>query len=152
MIEKQLRFYLLAQGTVSAVLGTKHIYAGRIPQKVADDSTYTVALVLTRSNSNRYYNLPGEATIVQSDIDFEFIASTGTPPATIDAAFEAVRLVLSGYRGEMGDVGNEVYIHGVTIERDLMPEPVKLTDGSDRWTYTYSADFKITHNQAATTA
>lgn len=151
MIEKQLRFYLLAQATVSAVLGTKHIYAGRIPQKVADDSTYTVALVLTRSNTTRYYDLPGEDTIVQSNIDFEFRASQGTPPATIDAAFEAVRLVLSGYRGDMGDVGDVVKVHGCTIERDLMPEPVKLTDGSDRWTYTYSADFLITHAQAATT-
>lgn len=144
MIEKHLRHYLLSKKSIRDVVGGNHVYAGRIPQ----GEKPVIAILITRASTERYYELAEEAGIVSTTLELEFVTAHSHGAAKAADAAEQVRLVLSSYRGNIGAESEQVYVHSATIERDFMPEPVRI-EGSDRWAYTYSMDWRITHNQTA---
>lgn len=143
-IEAALRHYLRQQTSITDIVDI-HIYAGRIPQ----GERPVMAIKIMRLSTERYYALAEELGIVSPIVELEFVGRDDHAAAIALRAAEAVRLKVSSFKGVWGPVGDQITVNSCTVERDVMAEPVWSQLGDDRWTFTYSMDLRITHQQTA---
>jgi hypothetical protein len=93
-------------------------------------------------------HLQNESDCAQPTVQIDFYAES---VSKAHSGYQAIRNLLSGYRGEatyLDDDGTEATteIHGCNLIRPgaLIEEP---RDSSDKWRYRYSADFEVFHSQ-----
>ena len=138
MIETGLREYLLSQTSVSGTIGHR-IYMNRRP---ADVDSRQLSIVLDRLSAGRIYSLLGEVDAAQPIIRLSIVSDHPNASYKVYSLFEAVRLLISGFRGEWGDyevLGCTFTTEGV----DQFPPVDKSTD----FTFSYGVDMRITHRQ-----
>lgn len=114
------------------------VYAGRVPDK----GSYPCVTIQTISQI-RNYHLGGEAGISTAVVQVDVWADTYTEA---DEIAELIRNRTSGYQGAAGD---EV-IREATIVREgeTIQQP---KDGSGKWQYSHSRDFRIFYETAIPT-
>ena len=141
MIERGLRDYLLSKVDVTRLIGTR-VFLVRRPQALIGTAP---AITLTRLSSVRYYHLEGEAPAATPTIRLDIWGKGNNAEIDVFEVFEAVRLVISGFRGRWG--GFDVL--GCTILTDQM-DAITSGDASDDWHFQYGMDLRITYVQPAT--
>ena len=137
MIEEELRTYLKGFAAIrDATPGG--CWPGKSPAKVRGDR-----LILRKVTGDTQYSIVNE--LAKTGVTMQIDAYSSSPAKARDL-HHLVRNVLSGYRGDAGDVS----IEGTQIvsERATEEEP---EDGSDKWTHRYSADYFFFHTQTAPT-
>lgn len=113
--------------------------AGRIYAQVVPSGTPKPYQVLSRISSPGHHHLRGPAAIASPRFQLD---SYGTSSVEARAMSEASRLVLDGFRGDMGAVP----VRGIHLEdeRDV-PEP--LGDGSEEVHYRTIQDYVVWHGR-----
>lgn len=113
------------------------VYLGRIPEDAGP-----VAVCIRRLDGGEQYQLLGEHTSSQPTIEFLVVGTDPYGKTVLDVA-DNLRLIFSGYRGEMG----EHYCSGATVESSVMISPRTFGDGSDRWVHGFSLSMRFTVDQ-----
>lgn len=138
MIRADLRTYLLAQSTITDLVGTR-IYWVRIPQKPQSETTYP-CITYRRATGGHMHHLDNAQGYAQPIFEIDV---WGPDSEVVENVGEQVRLKLQGFSGTMGttDVG------GVTLddEQDFyIPSDIGDDIGVHRIQYKY----KIGHGEA----
>jgi hypothetical protein len=142
-IEQAIYTYLIAQSSVTDLVGTS-IYLGRRPRHAGDQS-----ITLTPMGGEGVYRLDNETEVAQKMIDLSCYAAGHTASQDAETLYEAVRVVISSYRGTMGSL----FVHGLTLESGSgaiypeRPDP----DKSDYWLFRKIMNLMVAYEQAATT-
>jgi len=134
-IEEALVAYLLANGGVSTLIGTRcH------PQKLPERPTYP-ALRYTQLDGPRDMHMQGASGHATPRYQLDAFATTY---AQAKALAKAVRLALNGFSGTMGGAGGvEVDAVFLVDERDLYDD-----DTEPEGLYAVSQDFEIHAHEA----
>lgn len=109
-------------------------------------------IILRHLSGTVNQHLGNEADVAQPLMQIDFYADS---VAKAHSGYQLVRNLLSGYRGTatyLDDDGDEATseIQGCNLLRPgmLVNDP---RDGSDEWSYRYSADFEVFHSQSVPT-
>jgi len=140
-----LRYHLLQFSLIKNEIGN-HIYSARIPR----GEKPAIAVKLRRLTTTRNHDIRGESNIVHSTIQVDVMSRLPNAEAKVSQVAEMIRIATSApcYRGMMGEPGNQIFVHGCTLERDSLNTPTPSADSSTGWQFEYSQDFRITHDQA----
>jgi hypothetical protein len=145
MIEKYIRDYLRSvaaiRNRVDQGANYPGIYAGTVPMGHKGES-----IRLEDISAQRFYHLAGEAGVVQSVVQVTCYGENARRAFTLS---ELVRNRLSGYRGYAGD-SNETAIQSALIINESADQE-SPADASDRWIYSYTCDYQITHTTSIPT-
>ena len=136
-VETDLRTYLLAQATITAIVGSSGVYCGNVPQAAA-----TPLLLVSRVAGEHGHHLDGGAGYCTARVQVDCYSTTYVAAA---ALAEAVRLKMQGYRGAMGTTT----VSSVMLESDL-DQSDPPTDASDSWLYRRILDFGILYQNTPT--
>lgn len=133
LLEEAIRAHLVANGGVSALIGTR-LYPLVLPQ----DPTYP-AIVLTRVSGVREHSHDGPSLLSTSRLQLDCIAPTAAAAKNVA---DKVRLALDGFRGTMGGAGG-VEVNGAWLEdeRDGYDDELRV--------YSASVDYMVLHNEAS---
>ena len=142
-IEQALYNYLMGQSSVTALVGTC-VYLGRRPRHAGAQ-----AITLTPMGGEGIYHLGDETEVAQKMVDLSCYTTGHTASQDAETLYEAVRKLISSYRGTMG----ELFVSGLTLESGSgavvaeRPDP----DKSDYWVFRKFMNLMITYEQPATT-
>lgn len=107
-IRPALRTFMLANSTLSTLVGGERIYSIRAPQGVEGDM-----LVFYKISGSGDYVMPGGLTgLARQRIQIDAWAEDADRSFTLG---DAVRNCIDGYRGLMGSGGNQVAVQGVFL-------------------------------------
>lgn len=139
-IATDLRSFLLADGTIAGLIGTR-LYPNLLPQ-----SPTFPAMTFGWVSGNRFHHLDGAAGIAGPRVQFDCWALTYLEA---EALFEALRLALDGFRGDIGGSPPTRRIQGIFSEgeRDLYEDGAAIGSGSGAGLYRRSADFTIVYEE-----
>lgn len=124
----------------------------RIFAENAPESTQGACIILRNLSGRAESGLDGETDCAMPTLQLDCYDDSATKAESL---FQRVRNRLSGYRGtvEVLDIDNavtDIDVHEITLLRPGMfiEEP---RDASDRWSYRYSGDFEVYHEQSVPT-
>lgn len=139
-IATELRTFLLEDTTLAGLVGQR-LYPNVLPQA----PTFP-AMTFTWVSGTRFHHLGGSAGIAGPRVQFDCWAATYLEA---EALFEALRLALDGFRGEIGGSPPTRRIQGVVSagDRDLYEEGAESGSGSGAGIYRRSADFMIYYEE-----
>lgn len=129
----------------------RNIVGSRIFAEHAPASTQGACIVLRLLGGSPEYHLGGESDCSVRSVQIDCYEESSTRAETL---CEWVRNRLSGFRGSVDVLvnGEEVAtdVHEIRLVRPgaLIEEP---QDGSDRWSYRWSADYEVFHEQSVPT-
>lgn len=126
--------------------------ATRIYFENAPAKTQGECIIIRNISGSVNNHLTNETGVAQPLVQIDFYAENASKA---HSGYQLVRNLLSGYRGTatyLDDDGEEstAEIQGCNLVRPgaLVQEP---RDGSDQWSYRYSADFEVFHEQTVPT-
>ena len=138
MIEFALSKYLRSIPAITDLIGDR-VFISRRP---ANYSSKKVHVTLERIATRRRYALAGEIDCAMPVVRLDIWSQGANAQREVFEVFEAIRCEISSYRGTWGDT--EVLACSYQNEGVDTIFPVNR---SDKWTFSYGADLRITHRQ-----
>jgi hypothetical protein len=135
MIESALTSYLLANGDIASLVGTR-VYPVLIPQRAA-----LPLLVYQVISDMPDYHLRGESGLTVARIQIDCVAATYSQVKTLA---QYVRLACGGYRGQLGTVAVE-WMNAEQFS-DMPAEP---RSGEQETIYRVIVEIRVAYQQTA---
>jgi hypothetical protein len=130
------------QADIRDRVGTR-IYAENVPAGVQGE-----CIVIRLISGEAQNHLANEADLAQRDVQIDFYAARA---AAAESGFELVRLLLSGFSGEVDVLNDQGSVTAVEVSSINLLRPGMFldapTDGTDVWTKRFSGDFEVFHSQ-----
>lgn len=142
--ERALSDELLAQPDLAAVVENR-VYKERVPQLGSKP-----AIRIRRIGSNPVYSLENELGVMQAAYEIAALVKGETGQVIVSQMADAIRNLLSGFCGMLGESPNEVDVQGCLIAADnSLYQPPQ--DATDAGTFSHVFDCRFTFNQAVPT-
>lgn len=138
-LESALYSYLSNEATITAIVGTQ-IYA-----HMATEGATLPRIIYTSVSRQAFDHLTAPSGVVSSRMQIDSYAIT--PDGAIDLA-EAVRVLLHGYRGQMGTEALEIRWSTLDTQRNNYESP---HDDSSVGVHRASQDYMIVHHETIPT-
>ena len=137
-IATDVRTYLTSKSSVTSLVGMR-VFSGTKPQRV-DAQPFIVYRVVSQDQAHDLGNGAGFAeTRLQIDV-------YGKTPAERDSLVAAIRNVMQGYKGSMGESTVDSVVHKGATELYMRPQ-----DQSDIGNWRTTTDYWIRHQQSIPT-
>ena len=121
------------------------LYVGRVPRQAVP-----LALTMRRISAETYYSLANEQELRHSIVEMSSWATNPKGFQHATALDELVRDALSGFdrTNTHGGLMGGLAITGCTSISGPNDTTFKPEDGTDKWTFRVSTDYRICHEQA----
>jgi hypothetical protein len=136
----QLHSFLSSKSSITTLTGTR-IYQTHLPQSFDWSGT---AVSMNKISERQFHHLTASSGVATARVQIDV---WGTDEDQVDAAAEAIRLVLQSYSGAIGTVT----CLGITLE-NVVSLPEEPTDASSQWRQHIASDYMISYRNTVAPA